>query len=49
MHGAWTQAEQEARKACDELQGFQITGTAGLGFDAIGHSEPVEVASIEWR
>ncbi|MDP9285391.1 MAG: adenylate/guanylate cyclase domain-containing protein [Actinomycetota bacterium] len=37
LHGSWAQAEQEARKACDELQRFQITGTAGLGFYAIGH------------
>jgi class 3 adenylate cyclase len=37
LHGSWAQAEQEARKACDELQRFQISGTAGLGFYAIGH------------
>jgi class 3 adenylate cyclase len=37
LHGSWAQAEQEARKACDELQRYQISGTAGLGFYAIGH------------
>ena len=35
--GAWAQAEQEARKACDELQRFQISDIAALGFYAIGH------------
>jgi class 3 adenylate cyclase len=36
-HGSWAQAEQEARKACDELQRFQISDVAALGFYAIGH------------
>jgi class 3 adenylate cyclase len=35
--GSWAQAEQEARKACDELQRFQISDIAALGFYAIGH------------
>jgi class 3 adenylate cyclase len=34
--GSWAQAEQEARKACDELQRFQISDIAALGFYAIG-------------
>jgi len=34
--GSWAQAEQEARKACDELQRFQISEVAALGFYAIG-------------
>jgi hypothetical protein len=34
--GFWAQAEQEARKACDELQRFQISDVAALGFYAIG-------------
>ena len=34
--GAWAQAEQEARKACDELQRFQLSDVAALGFYAIG-------------
>ncbi len=34
--GSWAQAEQEARKACDELQRFQISDVAALGFYAIG-------------
>ena len=37
LHGSWAQAEQEARKACDELQRYQMSGNAGLGFYAIGH------------
>lgn len=37
LHGSWAQAEQEARRACEELQRYQISGTAGLGFYAIGH------------
>jgi class 3 adenylate cyclase len=34
--GSWAQAEQEARKACEELQRFQISDVAALGFYAIG-------------
>jgi class 3 adenylate cyclase len=34
--GSWAQAEQEARKACEELQRFQISEVAALGFYAIG-------------
>ena len=34
--GSWAQAEQEARKACEELQRFQISEVAALGVYAIG-------------
>jgi class 3 adenylate cyclase len=34
--GSWAQAEQEARKACEELQRYQISEIAALGFYAIG-------------
>jgi class 3 adenylate cyclase len=37
QHGSWAQAEQEARKACEELQRYQISEIAALGFYAIGH------------
>ena len=36
QHGSWAQAEQEARKACDELQRYQISEIAALGFYAVG-------------
>ncbi len=36
QHGSWAQAEQEARKACEELQRYQISEIAALGFYAIG-------------
>ncbi|MDQ2912117.1 MAG: hypothetical protein M3T56_02565 [Chloroflexota bacterium] len=36
QHGSWAQAEQEARKACEELQRYQISEVAALGFYAIG-------------
>ena len=36
QRGAWAQAEQEARKACEELQRYQISEIAALGFYAIG-------------
>ncbi|HEX9268586.1 MAG TPA: adenylate/guanylate cyclase domain-containing protein [Candidatus Limnocylindria bacterium] len=36
QRGSWAQAEQEARKACDELQRYQISEIAALGFTAIG-------------
>lgn len=36
QRGSWAQAEQEARKACDELQRYQISEMAALGFYAIG-------------
>jgi len=36
QHGSWAQAEQEARKACEELQRYRISEIAGLGFSAIG-------------
>jgi class 3 adenylate cyclase len=37
QRGSWAQAEQEARKACEELQRYQISEIAALGFYAIGH------------
>ncbi len=36
QHGLWAQAEQEARKACEELQRYGISEIAALGFSAIG-------------
>ena len=36
LRGAWAQAEQEARRACEELQRYQINLTAALGFYQIG-------------
>lgn len=36
LRGAWAQAEQEARRACEELQRFQITVVAAIGFYEIG-------------
>jgi len=36
QHGSWAQAEQEARKACEELQRYGISEIAALGFSAIG-------------
>jgi len=36
QHGSWAQAEQEARKACEELQRYQISEIAALGFYAVG-------------
>ncbi|MGH2492405.1 MAG: LuxR family transcriptional regulator, partial [Candidatus Limnocylindria bacterium] len=36
LRGAWAQAEQEARRACEELQRFQISEVAALGFYEIG-------------
>jgi class 3 adenylate cyclase len=34
--GQWAQAEQEARKACEELQRFHVSGIAAQGYYAIG-------------
>lgn len=36
LRGAWAQAEQEARRACEELQRFQLSEAAALGFYEIG-------------
>lgn len=36
LRGAWAQAEQEARQACEELQRYQIGPVAAEGFYQIG-------------
>jgi class 3 adenylate cyclase len=36
LRGAWAQAEQEARRACEELQRWEIGEVAALGFYQIG-------------
>lgn len=36
LRGAWAQAEQEARRACDELQRYQIAPVLAQGFYEIG-------------
>jgi class 3 adenylate cyclase len=36
LRGAWAQAEQEARRACEELQRYQIHEIAAVGFYEIG-------------
>ena len=36
LRGAWAQAEQEARRACEELQRYQLGQAAALGFYEIG-------------
>lgn len=36
LRGAWAQAEQEARRACEELQRYDLAMSAGLAFYDIG-------------
>ena len=36
LRGAWAQAEQEARRACEELQRWEISEIAAYGFYQIG-------------
>jgi class 3 adenylate cyclase len=36
LRGAWAQAEQEARRACEELQRYQLSMAAALGFYDVG-------------
>lgn len=36
LRGAWAQAEQEARQACEELQRYQLSMVAAVGFYQIG-------------
>ena len=36
LRGAWAQAEQEARRACEELQRYDLGMSAGLAFYDIG-------------
>ena len=36
LRGAWAQAEQEARQACEELQRYQLSLVAASGFYQIG-------------
>ena len=36
LRGAWAQAEQEARRACDELQRWELGDAAGYGFYQVG-------------
>jgi class 3 adenylate cyclase len=36
LRGAWAQAEQEARQACEELQRYQLGAMAALGFYQVG-------------
>jgi class 3 adenylate cyclase len=36
LRGAWAQAEQEARRACEELQRWELGDIAGYGFYQVG-------------
>ncbi len=36
LRGAWAQAEQEARRACEELQRWELGDAAGYGFYQVG-------------
>ena len=36
LHGAYAEAEQEARAACKELERFQLLDSAGLAYNEIG-------------
>jgi class 3 adenylate cyclase len=36
LRGSWAQAEQEARRACEELQRFELNEAVALGFYEIG-------------
>ena len=36
LHGRWSEAEQDARQACDELQRFHLLDAVGMGHNAIG-------------
>lgn len=36
LHGQWSEAEQEARQACDELERFRIMDAVGFGYYEVG-------------
>ena len=36
LHGRWSEAEQDARQACDELQRFHLLDAVGMAHNAIG-------------
>jgi class 3 adenylate cyclase len=36
LHGHWSEAEEDARKACDELQRFHLLDAVGMAQNAVG-------------
>ena len=36
LHGRWSEAEEEARAACEELQRFHLLDAVGLAYNAVG-------------
>jgi len=36
LHGRWSEAEQEARQACSELERFRLTDSVGFAQNAVG-------------
>ena len=36
LHGHWSEAEEDAREACDELQRFHLLDAVGMAHNAVG-------------